>query len=237
MRRLRVLIADSDPGIIKLLQAAFRARDYETLVAMDGAEVLHKIQGELLDIVLMDTTMPKMDGCEVCRHLREWSQIPVIMLSSRDAAEEKVRCLDVGADDYVTKPFNLDELMARARAVIRRAQVVSTTPTQPLFIVGDLEINFVERRVTHAGNEVICTPTEYSLLQELVLNVGKVVTHAQLLNKVWGPGYRDEKEYLHVFVNRLRAKLEPDSANPRYILTVPGVGYMFNRRRLNQTSI
>ena len=237
MRRLRVLIVDNDPGVIKLLRAAFGARDYEPLVAMDGAEALQIIQRELPDLVILDTMMPKIDGFEVCSCLREWSQIPIIMLCGKGAAEEKVKCLDLGADDYVTKPFNLDELMARARALLRRTQAVGTTPTQPLFTAGDLEINFIERRVTFAGNEVRCTPTEYSLLQELVLNVGKVLTHAHLLHRVWGPEYREETEYLHVFVNRLRLKLEPDPANLRFIITVPGVGYMFNRRKPNQTHI
>jgi len=237
MSRHRVLIVDDDPGIIKLLRATFENEDYEPLVAMDGAEALQTIQRELPDLIILDIKMPKIDGLEVCRQLREWSQIPIIMLSVDGATEQKVKCLELGADDYVVKPFSLDELMARVRAMLRRTRAVRSTPTQPVFTAGDLQINFVERRVTLAGNEIICTPKEYSLLQELVLNVGKVVTHIQLLKRVWGQEYSGETEYLRVFVNRLRAKLEPDPTKPRYIITVPGVGYMFNRREPSQTQI
>ena len=171
--------------------------------------------------------MPKMDGFEVCHRLREWSQIPIIMLSARGDEEDKVRCLDMGADDYISKPFGVDELLARVRVVFRRAQAFGAVPSQPSFISGDLEINFAQRRVTVAGTEIKLTPTEFRLLQELVLNAGKVLTHIHLLNKVWGPEYREEKEYLHTFVRRLRRKLESDSMEPSYILSVPGVGYQF----------
>jgi len=232
-----VLIVDDDPGIIKLLRANFRDMDYEPLVAMDGAEALQTIQRELPDLIILDIKMPKIDGLEVCRQLREWSQIPIIMLSVDSTIEQKVKCMDLGADDYVVKPFSLDELMARVRTVLRRTRAVRSTPTQPVFTAGDLQINFVERRVTSAGNEIRCTPMEYRLLEELVLNVGKVLTHVHLLNRVWGSEYGGETEYLRVFVNRLRAKLEPEPTKPRYIITVPGVGYMFNRRKSNQTQI
>ena len=237
MSRGRVLIVDDDPGIIKLIRAGFEAEDYELLEAMDGAEALGTIQRELPDLIILDIKMPKIDGLEVCRQLHEWSQIPIIILSVEGATEQKVECLNLGADDYVVKPFSLDELMARVRTVLRRTQAVRSTPTQSVFTAGDLQINFVERRVTSAGNEIKCTPIEYSLLQELVLNVGKVLTHVQLLKRVWGQEYSGETEYLRVFVNRLRAKLEPDPIKPRYIMTVPGVGYMFDRRKPNQTQI
>jgi len=171
--------------------------------------------------------MPKIDGFEVCRRLREWSPIPIIMLSARGDESDKVKCLDLGADDYITKPFGAGELIARVKAVLRRTEAAASIPTQPSFTSGDLQINFVKRQVTVAGKEVKMTPTEYSLLQEFVLNAGKVLTHTYLLNKVWGPDYREEREYLHVFVRRLRAKLEPDPTNPEYIMTLPGVGYQF----------
>jgi len=177
--------------------------------------------------VILDIMMPKVDGFEVCQRLREWSQIPIIMLSARGDEEDKVKCLDLGADDYITKPFGVEELLARVKAVFRRTQAVGATLTRPAFTSGDLTINFVERRVTIADREVKLTPTEYNLLQELVLNAGKVLTHTHLLSKVWGPEYRDEREYLHVFIRRLRNKLEPDPTNPSYIITVPGVGYQF----------
>ncbi len=149
------------------------------------------------------------------------------MLSARGDESDKVKCLDLGADDYITKPFGASELIARVKAVMRRTETAATTPTQPSFASGDLQINFVKRQVTVAGNEVKLTPTEYALLQEFVLNPGKVLTHTYLLNKVWGSEYREDTQYLHVFVRRLRAKLEPDPTNPRYITTVPGVGYQF----------
>ena len=227
MHRPRVLIVDDDLTIIKFLRANLKAEDYETLTAMDGAEALQTIERELPDLVILDIMMPKMDGFEVCRRLREWSQIPIIMLSARGDEEDKVKCLNLGADDYITKPFGVGELIARVRTVLRRTEAAGTIPTQPSFTSGDLEINFVARRVTAAGEEVKLTPTEYALLQELVLNAGKVLTHTHLLNKVWGLEYREERQYLHVFIRRLRTKLEPDLTNPRYIITVPDIGYQF----------
>jgi len=227
MKKTRILVVDDELSIIKFLRANLEARDYEVLAAMDGAEALQAIEMELPDLVILDIMMPKMDGFEVCRRLREWSQIPVIMLSARGDESDKVKCLDLGADDYITKPFGKDELIARVRAVLRRTEAVASIPTQPSFTSGDLQINFVKRQVTVASKEVKLTPTEYSLLQEFVLNAGKVLTHTHLLNKVWGPEYREDTQYLHVFVRRLRAKLEPDPTNPKYIATVPGVGYQF----------
>ena len=227
MAKTCILIVDDEISIMKFLRANLETKGYKVRAAMDGAEALQAIEMELPDLVILDIVMPKMDGFEVCQRLREWSQIPIIMLSARGDEQGKVKCLDLGADDYMTKPFGASELIARVGAVLRRAQAVGATPTRPAFISGDLTINFVERQVTIADREVKLTPTEYNLLQELVLNAGKVLTHTHLLNKVWGLEYRDEREYLHVFVRRLRAKLEPDKANPRYIVSVPGVGYQF----------
>jgi len=194
---------------------------------MDGAETLETVERELPDLIILDIMIPKMDGFEVCRRLREWSQIPIIMLSARGDATDKVECLNLGADDYVSKPFSVEVLIARVKAVLRRTQAVGAIPTQPSFTAGDIQINFAKRQVTVAGNEVKLTPTEYALLQELVLNKGKVLTHAHLLNKVWGLEYREERQYLHVFIRRLRAKLESDPRNPCYITAVSGVGYQF----------
>ena len=227
MRKTHILVVDDELSIIKFLRANLEANGYEVLAAMDGTEALQTFERELPDLVVLDIMMPKMDGFEVCRRLREWSQVPVIMLSALGDEGDKVKCLDLGADDYITKPFGASELTARVRAVLRRTEGAGTIPTQPSFTSGDLEINFVKRRVTVAGNEVKLTPTEYALLQEFVLNAGKVLTHTYLLNKVWGSEYREDTQYLHVFVRRLRAKLELDPTNPRYILTVPGVGYQF----------
>jgi len=227
LSKTRILVVDDELSIIKFLRANLEAKGYKVLAAMDGAEALQTFEMELPDLVILDIMMPKMDGFEVCRRLREWSQAPIIMLSARGDESDKVKCLDLGADDYITKPFGASELIARVRAVLRRTEAAATLPTQPSFTSGDLQISFAQRRVTIAGKEVKLTPTEYSLLQEFVLNAGKILTHTHLLNKVWGSEYREDTQYLHVFVRRLRAKLEPDPANPRYIITVPVVGYQF----------
>ena len=227
MRRPRILIVDDDLVIIKFLRANLKASDYETLTAMDGAEALEVIERELPDLVILDIMMPNMDGFEVCRQLREWSRLPVIMLSARGDATDKVKCLNLGADDYITKPFGVGELIARVRSMLRRTEAAAAISTQPSFTSGDLKINFAQRQVTIAGNEVKLTPTEYRLLEEFVVNAGKVLTHKYLLNKVWGPEYGEEKEYLHTFVHRLRRNLDPDRTEPRYLVNVPGVGYQF----------
>ena len=227
MHRPRILIVDDELVIVKFLRANLEANGYETLAASDGAEALQKVEMELPDLIILDIMMPKIDGFEVCRRIREWSQIPIIMLSARNDLMDKVKCLDLGADDYLSKPFGKEELIARVKAVLRRTEAAGVIPTQSSFSSGNLTINFAKRQVTLAGSEVRLTPTEYSLLQELVLNAGKVLTHAHLLNKVWGLEYREERQYLHVFVKRLRAKLEPDLAEHEYIMTVPGIGYQF----------
>jgi len=227
MRRPCILIVDDDPAIIKFVRANLKAEGYETLAAMDGAGALEVVERELPDLVILDLMMPRVDGFEVLRRLREWSPIPIIVLSARGDVRDKVKCLDSGADDYISKPFGVGELLSRVRAVLRRAQGVGTVSVSPSFTSGDLEVNFGQRRVTVAGHEVRLTPTEYNLLQELVFNTNKVLTYTHLLHKIWGPEYQDEREYLHVFIARLRARLEPDPANPRYIITVPGVGYQF----------
>jgi len=227
MKKTRILVVDDEISIVKFLRANLESKGYEVLAAMNGAEALQTFEMEFPDLVLLDIMMPKMDGFEVCHRLREWSQIPIIMLSARGDESDKVKCLDLGADDYITKPFGAGELIARVRAVLRRTKAAATTPSQPSFTSGDLQINFAQRRVTMAGKEVKLTPTEYSLLQELVVNAGKVLSHIHLLNKVWGLEYREDRQYLHVFVRRLRAKLEAVPRNPRYIITVSGVGYQF----------
>jgi len=227
MRRPRILIVDDDIAVLIFLQANLQAEGYETLTSTDGAEALQIIEKEPLDLIILDILMPNMDGFEVCRRVRDWLQIPIIMLSTLEHEADKVKCLDLGADDYLTKPFGTQELMARVRAVFRRAEAAKAVPAEPVFIREDLEINFIERKVTVAGREVRLTPTEYCLLKELVLNAGKVLTHTYLLNRAWGPEYREEREYLHVFISRLRVKLEPEPAHPRYFISVPGVGYQF----------
>jgi two-component system KDP operon response regulator KdpE len=223
----RILIVDDDTAIAKFIRANLEAEGWQTIRAADGVEALEAVEKELPALVILDVMMPNIDGFEVLYRLRQWSQIPVIMLSVRDEMAYKVKCLNLGADDYITKPFGADELVARVRAVLRRNEQASLFPRQPFFTSGDLEINFITTEVTMSGNQVKLTPTEYNLLQELVLNTGKVLPHSHLLHKIWGTEYGCQREYLHVFIARLRAKLEPDPAKPTYIITVPGMGYRF----------
>jgi len=227
MKKRRILVVDDELSILKYLRANLEVEGYKVLTAMNGVQALQTLETELPDLIVLDIMMPEMDGFEVCRRLREWSQLPIIMLSALDDESDKVQCLDLGADDYITKPFGKAEFIARVRAVMRRAEVASPTPTVPSVKSGKLEINFSQRKVTVKGKEIALTSTEYALLQEISLNAGKVLTYTYLLQKVWGADYADEREYLHVFVSRLRAKLEPDPKNPRYITTVSGVGYRF----------
>ena len=227
MRKSRILIVDDDIGIVKAVRANLQARDWETLAALDGVEALDVISREQPDLVILDITMPRLDGFEVCRQVREWSRIPIIMLSGHHDVDEKVKCLNIGADDYLTKPFGVNELAARVTAVLRRTRESGIEPTASNFNSGDVQVNFVERRVVVRGEEVKLTPTEYNLLQELVLGAGRVFSHATLLGRVWGPEYASEREYLHVFVGRLRKEIESDPTHPQYIVTVPGVGYKF----------
>jgi two-component system KDP operon response regulator KdpE len=223
----RILTVDDELSILRFLRSNLEDKGYTVISATNGEEALHMIEKELPDLIILDVMMPKMDGFEVCRQLREWSQIPIIMLSARDIEKDKVRCLDLGADDYIVKPFGANELIAQVSAVLRRTKTVSLPATKAIITSCDLVINFAARQVTSAGLEIKLTPTEYALLQELAVNAGKVLTHTHLLNKVWGSEYREEREYLHVFVRRLRSKLEPDPNNPKYILTISGVGYQF----------
>lgn len=223
MTKKTILIVDDDVAIVKFLRANLQANQYKTLVASNGKEAIDAMERELPDLVLLDIMMPEVDGFEVCQRIREWSQVPIIMLTARGDERDKVRCLDMGADDYISKPFSVDELVARVRAVLRRSQVISAIPSKPIFSCGEMEIHFSEHKVLRNGTEIKLTPTEYNLLGELALNAGKVLTYQHLLQKIWGPEYRDEREYLHIYVNRLRAKLSPEAS--ACIVTVPGVGY------------
>ena len=227
IKRQTILIVDDELAILKLLRANLQGKGFDVLSAMDGATAIRTVESELPSLLLLDINMPKMDGFEVCRQLREWSQIPIIMLSAQGDEEDKVKCLELGADDYVTKPFGAGELIARINAVLRRADTARAVPARSACTCGNIQINFAQRAVTLAGSEVRLTPTEYSLLKELALNAGKVLTSAELLNRVWGPEYGQERQYLHVFIGHLRAKLEPEPTSPRYITTVSGVGYKF----------
>ncbi len=219
---------DDEVSILRYVSARLRKEGYEVVTASNGEEALQRAEEEPPVLVMLDIMMPEMDGYEVCHRLREWSEVPIIMLSARGDESDKVKCFELGADDYITKPFGSDELLARVKAVLRRTEVKSA-PVRPALACGELKVSFAQRQVTVAGREVKLTPTEFYLLQELTLNAGKVLTHAHLLQKIWGPEYRDEKEYLHEFARRLRKKLEPDRDNPRYIISVSGVGYQFGK--------
>ncbi|MFH1446402.1 MAG: response regulator transcription factor [Chloroflexota bacterium] len=225
MKKTNIIVIDDEISILRYVSACLRKEGYQVATANNSEEGLILTEEENPELIMLDIMMPNMDGFEVCRRLREWTQTPIIMLSALGDEGDKVRCLNLGADDYITKPFGTDELLARVRAVLRRTQAVGSDTAFPYFSHGDLGINFAQRRVTVAGKEIKLTPIEYQLLQEFALNAGKVLTYAYLLNKVWGPEYREEREYLHVFVGRLRAKLEPNPTKPIYIVTVPGVGY------------
>lgn len=219
----RVLVVDDDAHMMKAVTNALRARGYDVLTAASGETALALITEEELDLVLLDLGLPGIEGHEVIRRLRAWSELPVIVVSVRDGQEEKVAALDAGADDFVTKPFGIKELLARMRAVRRRA--TPENEAQPVLWFHELEIDLVKKLVTLEGSQVHLTPTEYRLLECMATNPGKLLTHAWLLQRVWGPGYATESNYLRLFVRQLRQKLGDKPAEPRWITTEPGVGY------------
>jgi len=224
--RKKIIIIDDDMATLKFVAANLEANNYEALTACDGEEALRVIEREAPDLAILDIMMPIMDGFEVCRRIREWSQLPIIMLSARCDEEDKVKCLDLGADDYLCKPFGLDEILARIRAVLRRSGVISAIPpTQTAFISDDLSISFAERRVNVGNKDLSLTVTEFALLQELAINSPKVLTYQFLLQRVWGAEYGDERGYLYVFIRRLRKKIENDPQNPVHVVSVRDIGY------------
>jgi two-component system, OmpR family, KDP operon response regulator KdpE len=220
---VKILAVDDEPQILRALRASLAARGHEVLTAPNGETALDTLATTEVDLVVLDLGLPGIDGLEVIRRLRSWSQVPVIVLSVREAQADKIAALDAGADDFVTKPFAMDELLARTRAVLRR--IGPGTPESPVVRAGDLEVDLSHRAVTRAGEPVHLTPTEYALLELLVANPGKLLTHRFLLGKVWGDGYQDQSNYLRVYVAGLRKKLEEDPTAPVRILTEPGVGY------------
>jgi two-component system, OmpR family, KDP operon response regulator KdpE len=223
----RILVAEDEVALRDFVSRNLRVRGFEVLEANNGLEALAVWEREVLHLLILDIMMPRMDGLEVCRRVRERSAVPVIVLTALDAERDKVTALDLGADDYLTKPFGVEELLARVRAVLRRTQWEVLPSVEGIKRFGDLEIDLAGHIVRLRGEEVRLTPTEFALLEQLVINAGKVLTHRMLLQKIWGPEYSGEAEYLRVYINRLRHKLEPDPANPRYLLTEQGVGYRF----------
>ncbi len=227
MTNARILVVDDEPQIRRVMRATLVARGYVVSTARNGEEALEKVREERFDLVLLDINMPGMGGMEACRIIRSQGDIPIVILSIRNAEKEKVEALDAGADDYVTKPFSMPELLARIRAALRRAPLASSG-TPDVLNLGQTVINFVARRVTVKDTEVRLTPKEFDLLRYLASNPDVVIPHAKLLQAVWGPDYGDEVEYLRVFINQLRKKIEPDPSHPAYLLTEPWVGYRFS---------
>ena len=223
--KIKILIADDEPNVRMFIRANLLARGYEVHLAKDGIETLKIAELILPDVIVLDVNMPRMDGIEACRRLREWANMPIIILSVRGDEKDKVKALDEGADDYITKPFGVEELLARIRVALRRSR--GPTILAPLFTAGDLEVDLSKRLVRRRGQLVKLTQSEYELLAHMVSNCGKVLTHAELLHKVWGPEYGAEREYIRVFVGQLRRKIEDDPSNPRFIVTVPRMGYRF----------
>jgi len=222
-----VLVVDDEPRMIQFIRMNLELEGYRVIQASNGLEALEKVRSDLPDAVVLDVMMPELDGFETLRLLREISGVPVIMLTVRDDEDDKVKGLELGADDYVTKPFSPRELTSRIKAVLRRAEMASPVEKTLIKIDDYLQIDFANRRVIAGGNEIKLRPTEYRLLYHLVNNAGQIVPHETLLSKVWGYEYRDETHYLRLYITYLRQKLEPDSSNPRYIFTERGVGYRF----------
>ena len=221
----KVVVIDDEDAICRALRINLAARDYDVTTAADGASGLAAVARERPDAVILDLGLPDMDGTDVITGVRGWSSTPIIVLSARENEAAKVKALDAGADDYVTKPFGMDELLARLRAAVRRG---ATTGDEPTVTTPDFVVDLAAKRVTGpAGVDVRLTPTEWQLLEILVRNRGRLVTQRQLLQDVWGPSYETESNYLRVYVAQLRRKLEPDPSRPRYLLTEPGMGYRF----------
>ncbi|HOS79895.1 MAG TPA: response regulator transcription factor [Anaerolineae bacterium] len=227
---MKILIVDEEPDVVRLISVSFgmQQSNWEILAASDGEEGLTMLERERPALVLLDVGLPDMSGFQVLEQIRLFSDVPVIMLTVHDDELSKVRGLELGADDYITKPFSHLELLARVRAVLRRAQSLPLAHEKP-FVSGDLTVDFVRREVTRHGEPVPLTATEYRLLYHLVRNAGQVLPHETLLARVWGREYTDEINYLKVYVSRLRAKLEDDPRNPQHILTEHGIGYWFRK--------
>lgn len=223
--KAKILVVDDEPKIRMFIRANLEARGYDVHLAQDGIEAIEEAARILPDVIVLDVNMPRMDGIEACRKIREWSNTPIIILSVRESERDKVGALDEGADDYVTKPFGIEELLARIRVALRHSG--NGEADIPSFTAGDLEVDFSKQIVKHRGKVVRLTRTEYQLLAYLVSNCGKLLTHEDLLHNVWGPEYGEEIEYVRTFITQLRRKIEDDPSNPQFVVTEPRVGYRF----------
>jgi two-component system KDP operon response regulator KdpE len=226
--RPRILVVDDEPQLTRVLRTGLTSRGYDVRAAADGLAGFETFTDWHPDLVITDLAMPVMDGLELCRRLRAISPVPIIVLSAKGEEKTKVEALDSGADDYITKPFGIDELLARVRASLRRATALPPEPESTVLTAGDFNIDLETRKVLVADREIHLTPKEFDLLVYFVKHSGKVLTHRTLLAAIWGGNYVEQNEYLRVFVGNLRKKLEPDLSNPRYILTEPWIGYRFN---------
>jgi two-component system KDP operon response regulator KdpE len=225
-KKTKILIVDDEPQILRALRAGLAAQGYDVVGAADGEEALDKASAELPDAIILDLNLPRKSGLDVCREIREWSAVPIIVLSVRDAERDKVTALDLGADDYLTKPFGTAELLARLRAALRHAGD-RNAPGEPVVRAGELTIDLARHQVLRGEEEVRLTATEYNLLAYLATNHGRVLTHTQILQHVWGPNSESETQNLRVYISQLRRKLDPNSLQPQMITTEPGIGYRF----------
>ncbi|MEV7611442.1 response regulator [Streptomyces sp. NPDC089799] len=226
----RVLVVEDEPQIVRALVINLKARRYEVDAAPDGATALELAAARHPDVVVLDLGLPDMDGVEVIKGLRGWTRVPIIVLSARHSSDEKVEALDAGADDYVTKPFGMDELLARLRAAVRRAEPVASAGGDEVVVeTAGFTVDLAAKKAVRDGRDVRLTPTEWHLLEVLVRNGGKLVSQRQLLQEVWGPSYGTETNYLRVYMAQLRRKLEADPAHPVHFITEPGMGYRFER--------
>jgi len=227
MKKIRVLVAEDEPRYIWAIQTNLEARNYEVLTASDGQQAVQLAADEQPDLVLLDIKMPILSGYEACRRIREFSTVPIIMITAMAEEADKVLGLDLGADDYVTKPFSVPELLARVRAALRRIEFAEGVPSDSLYEAGDLRVDFGQHRVFVRGQEAELTPTEYRLLCELVKQPGRVLVSDYLTERVWGPGYEGGDKLIRQAIHRLRRKIEVDPRRPEYIRTRPGLGYLF----------
>jgi two-component system KDP operon response regulator KdpE len=222
-----ILVVDDEPRIVEVVSMNLEVEGYQVTAASNGYQALDKVTKDLPDLVILDIMMPEMDGFETLKRIREISTVPVIMLTVKGEETDRVKGLDLGADDYITKPFGPSELVSRVKAAIRRAEMPTPAPKTEIWVDDDLSIDFSRRRVLVRGKEVRLRPTEYRLLYHLVSNAGRILTHETLLRRVWGYEYRDEDQYLWLYITYLRQKLEEDPKHPKYILGERGIGYRF----------
>ncbi len=226
MSKPLILVVDDEPKILRLVRLELSEQGFQVVAAADGEAALQEFEKHRPDLVVLDILLPGMDGLEVLRRLREASAVPIILLTARGTDNDKVKGLELGADDYVTKPFNPEELTARVRAVLRRAAGGTVTGPDQTITLGDVSVDLGRRLATRNGEYIPLSRTEWQLLQQLCLNAGRVMLHSDLLTRVWGAAYRDDLQYLRVWISRLRQKLEPNPADPQFIKTIQGIGYM-----------